>query len=361
LLLITGRLELWQIYVLTFLNSLFTSFQWPAYSAATTMLVPQDQLGRASGMVQIGEGISQLISPAVAGFLFVAYGLQGVLLVDAATFLFAVATMLIVKVPEPVREPRPEGEKSSLWTEIRQGWDFIVARKGLLYLLLYFAVSNFVFGMLGPLITPILLSLGTVDQVGLASTVIGLSMLIGTIGVSVWGGPKKRVVGVLGPSLLSMLMMMAFAFPRSILGFTIVGFIMMLSMPLINASSQALWQSKTPPDLQGRVFSVRRTIAQFTGPIAVLMVGPLADQVFGPALDPGGALASGFIGQFLGVGDTRGEAFLFLILGVTGVVGTLFFWSLPALRNVQADLPDVEFRAADEAPALQEAEPAPAI
>ena len=65
-----------------------------------------------------------------------------------------------------------------------------------------------------------------------------------------------------------------------------------VGLPIINASSQAIWQSKTPPDMQGRVFAVRRMIAQFTVPIGDFSAGPLADKIFNPALMPGGALSA---------------------------------------------------------------------
>ncbi len=87
----------WQVYLATAVNALFNTFQWPAYSAATTLLVPKKQLGRAGAMVQIGEAISQLVAPAVVGVLLVTIGLAGVMAIDSATFV-AVA----VRPTEPI-------------------------------------------------------------------------------------------------------------------------------------------------------------------------------------------------------------------------------------------------------------------
>ncbi len=98
---LTQRLEVWHVYVATAFISGFSAFQWPAYSAATTLMVPKEQLGRAGGMVQIGEAVSQLISPALAGGLLVFAGLQGVILTDFATFLCAIATLAFVRFPRP--------------------------------------------------------------------------------------------------------------------------------------------------------------------------------------------------------------------------------------------------------------------
>ena len=160
LILVLGdHLQIWHVYVVTAIGSALNSFQWPAYSAATTMLVPKEQLGRAGGMVQIGEAISQLISPAVAGALFVTTGLRGVALIDFATFLFAVTTLFLVRIPQPEVSKEGQAGKGSLSREIAFGWKYIAARPGLLGLMLVFAAFNFLIGLVDPLIAPMVLDL----------------------------------------------------------------------------------------------------------------------------------------------------------------------------------------------------------
>jgi len=101
LLLIAGRLEVWHIYIATAISSSLSAFQRPAYKATITLLVPKEHYGRASGMVSLARSIPSLVSPALAGFLIVAIGLEGVILIDFATFLFAVFTLLLVRFPRP--------------------------------------------------------------------------------------------------------------------------------------------------------------------------------------------------------------------------------------------------------------------
>ena len=55
------------------------------------MLVPKEQLGRANGVIQLGEGLEKLLAPMLAGILLVPIGIQGIILIDFATFLVAVA------------------------------------------------------------------------------------------------------------------------------------------------------------------------------------------------------------------------------------------------------------------------------
>ena len=162
----TDNLEVWNIILATAFNSAFSTFQWPAYSAVTTLLVPKEQLGRAGGMVQIGEAISQLLAPAAGGALFVTIGLGGVIAIDFVTYLFAVLTLLFVRVPSPERSEAGKEGQGSIWKEALYGWTYISARAGLLGLLLVFAAFNFVSGLIYPLIMPMILDMTSADVLG---------------------------------------------------------------------------------------------------------------------------------------------------------------------------------------------------
>jgi len=337
----TDNLAVWNIILATAFNSAFSTFQWPAYSAVTTLLVPKDQLGRAGGMVQIGEAISQLLAPAAAGVLFVTVGLGGVIAFDFATYIFAVLTLLFVRIPSPERSEAGKEGQGSIWKEALFGWTYISARAGLLGLLLVFAAFNFVSGLILPLITPMILDMTSADMLGYLMSIVGVGMLLGTLVMSAWGGPKRRIHGVLGFLMLS-------GFFTSMLGVSplipvmaVAGFGLMFTFPIINGSSQAIWQSKVDPDVQGRVFSVRRMIAWSMMPLAYIVAGPLADRVFRPLLMEGGALADS-VGQLIGVGPGRGTGFMFIVVGAVSIVVAALGYLNPHVRNVEDELPDVE-------------------
>ena len=162
----TDNLAVWNIILATAVSSAFSTFQWPAYSAVTTLLVPKEQLGRAGGMVQIGEAISQLLAPAAAGVLFLTVGLGGVIAIDFATYIFAVLTLLFIRVPSPERSEAGKAGQGSIWKEALFGWTYISARAGLLGLLLVFAAFNFVSGMIQPLIMPMILDMTSAAMLG---------------------------------------------------------------------------------------------------------------------------------------------------------------------------------------------------
>ena len=338
-LLLASRLEVWHIYVAMGISSTFSAFQWPAYSAATTLLVPKQHLGRASGMVQISEAVAQIISPVLAGALMVVIRVQGVMLLDFATFLFAALTLLLARIPRPAVTAEGKAGQGSLLHEATYGWTYIRARPGLFALLLFFAATNFATGIVGVLFTPLVLSFTSTAVLGLLLSIGGLGFLAGSLTMSAWGGPKRRVYGILGCHLLMGVTLFAAGFPPLVWVIGAAAFLFFFSTPISNGCSQAIWQSKTAPDVQGRVFAVRRMIAWASLPLAYLMAGPLADQVFEPLLAEGGPLASS-VGQIIGVGVGRGIGLLFIVLGSVILLAALVACLYPRLRNLETELPD---------------------
>jgi MFS transporter, DHA3 family, macrolide efflux protein len=334
------RLELWHIYLLLALSSTFGSLQWPAFSASTTLLVPREHLGRAAGLTQMGQAVSVLLAPVLAGALVVSIGLKRVLLIDFATFLIAVATLLSVHVPRAEATVEGLATRGSLLSEAASGWPFIRQRPGLLSLLALIAATNFSMGMMQVLVAPMVLSFTSAAVLGRVLSVAGSGMLVGSLVMSVWGGPSRRVSGILGFLLLQgAILVVGGLWPSATLIAT-AGFVFLFTMPIILGCSQALWQSKVAPDLQGRVFAVRRMVAWSTLPLSYLVAGPLADRVFEPLLAPNGPL-SGSVGRLIGVGKGRGIALLLMLLGLLVVTTVAAFSRYSRLRWLESELPDV--------------------
>ncbi len=335
----TGSLETWHVYVFAAAGSLFEAFQWPAYIASSTLLVPKRHLGRVGGMTQFGRAAAGTLAPAPAGLLLAAVGMTGVIFADFGTFLFAAVTLLLVRIPRPKTSAESEEAGRSIWRQAFYGWTFIRDRPGLLGLLVYFALINLVLGVAVVLFTPLVLSFASAAVLGLVMSVANAGLLAGSLAMTVHGGPARKIHGVLGSGLVGALgLAVAGLRPDPYL----VGgalFVALFAAPVINACSQAIWQAKVPPDVQGRVFAVRRLIAQFTAPVGYLLAGPLVDRVFDPLLAADGALA-GSVGRVLGVGQGRGIGLLFIVLAVLTALCSLWGYLRPAVRSVEEDLPD---------------------
>ncbi|WIG98039.1 MFS transporter [Myxococcus sp. SDU36] len=330
-------LQNWHFYPPLALSAAFSTFRILAFSTTTPLLVSKQNLGRANGMVELAMSAGQLLGPALAGVLVVSIGLQGVLLIDLATFLFALATLLSVRIPQP--EAGQREARKSLWTDIALGWRFIRERPGLLGLLAFSSAVNLVSVLVTVLITPLVLSFTDPATLGLVVSCSGVGMVAGGITMGVWGGPKRRIFGVLGAELVAGLALLAAALPASVFVVACAAFVFMFTAPVAMGCSQAIWQSKVPPAIQGRVFSTRRMLALIAPPIAALLAGPLTDKLFDPWMAQDGALASTF-GQVLGTGPGRGIALLYVALGIMLAGCVLLTWSSPRVRGVEDELPD---------------------
>ncbi len=139
----SGQLEIWHLFVAQALSGVFEAFQIPAFSAATTMLIPKEQYTRASGMRSIADSASTIIGPVLAGALITFIDINGIMLIDIGTFLVAMLTLLMVRIPNPLPRIDKSAEQSNVGQEMWQGFQYIKQRAGLLGLLMIFAGINF--------------------------------------------------------------------------------------------------------------------------------------------------------------------------------------------------------------------------
>lgn len=340
LLMWTGRMEIWHLYLVIASNAAFGTIQFPAFSAATTLLVPRERLNQANGLATFGHSLVSLLAPLIAGFLIGTIELAGIILIDGATCLFAVLTLLMIRIPRPVDERLPEETAGSLLEESLFGWRYIRTRPGLFALLLVFAAVNFATALVQTLITPLVLSFASSAVLGSVVTGAGLGLLAGGILMSLWRGPEQRVRAILAVLAFQGLMLLLGGWRPNASLIAASAFLYLACVPVLNACSQTIWQSKVPSTIQGRVFSIRQMIPGATLPLGALLAGPLADRVFEPLLAPGGALDGSIVGRVLGVGPGRGIGLLFISLGCLVVLTAVIGWRRDALRNVETDLPD---------------------
>jgi len=182
---------------------------------------------------------------------------------------------------------------------------------------------------------------------------LGVGGVAGSLLLSAWGGPKRKIKGVLYGLIISGITASLLGFGTDLLFWAPVGFFLMLLVPTINGSSQAIWQAKVAPDVQGRVFASRLLIAQISSPVSMLIAGPLADRVFEPAMLPNGSLAPVF-STFVGNGPGAGMALMFVISGILSAVVGLVGYSVRVVRNAEDILPDHDAKIAEPQQAVAE-------
>jgi DHA3 family macrolide efflux protein-like MFS transporter len=334
-------LEVWHIYMLSAVGSAFGAFQRPAYQASITMLVPKKDLTRANGMVQSADALGGVLAPLLAGFLFVTIGLSGIVLIDFVTYFFAVFALILVRIPQPKVDLSTEEQKSTVAGDVRFAWRYLRERPGLLGLLFYYASVNFFLSIVFVLSGPLVLSQHDARVFGVIQMVMGIGGLVGGVVASTWGGPKKQLIrAIFGgiPLYMAGIIVAGLrihpAFPALGLAFNI------FFVAIVQSVSNAVWQMKVAPDVQGRVFSLRYMLATIITPLAYLVAGPLADQVFEPLMREGGALAETVLGALLGIGPGRGIGLIYVLSGILVILISAVAYLNPRIRQLEEEVPD---------------------
>jgi MFS family permease len=340
----TGQLELWHIFAANAVMGVFQTFQWPAYSAAITMIVPKKHYARAHAMNDLAGNTSGIFAPLLAGALLPFIGLGGILTIDIVTFLVAIGALLVVTIPQPEATEEGQESRGSIWKESAYGFRYIFKRPSLLGLQTIFMIGNFFATMAYTLLAPMILARTDSNALifGSVQTAGAVGGVAGGLIMSAWGGTKKKVHGVLTGWFIAglfgvTLIGMGRGFPMWALG----AFIVAGTVPLINSSNQAIWQAKVAADLQGRVFATRRLIAWFVNPIATLLVGPLADLVFEPAMSEPSLLSASF-GWLVGYGAGAGMALIMVFSGLAMAGVGVGGYGVRVVRDAESILPDHE-------------------
>jgi MFS transporter, DHA3 family, macrolide efflux protein len=332
------RLSLLWIYGIASILSICTSFRWPAYSAAIGGLVPKQALGRANGMVQLSDAGAEIIPPMTAGFLMGIIGIRGLVAIDFSTYLFAIAMTSLV-MARTLAPTQPASSGRSWFREALYAWHYLRRRPGLMSLLVYFALLNFLLGLTTVLGTPMVLSFSSVKVLGSILSAAGSGVLLGGLFMSFWGGFKRHMNTILLFGFLGGLGVLVTGLRPSAVMIGVGAFMLSFSAPVINAASQSIWQSKVDLDVQGRVFSIRRMLATFSLPLAYIAAGPLAQRIFEPFLVGGGRFAQA-AESLVGRGPGRGIGLLMVVIGVFIMIITLWTFFQPRVRFMEQEFPE---------------------
>ncbi|MEL6408399.1 MAG: MFS transporter [Chloroflexota bacterium] len=329
-------MALWHLYIALFVNGVANAFILPAFESSVPLLVPKEQLERASGLTQLVQAFETILAPALAGLLVGLIGLGAIFLVDFVTFGASIVALLLSAVPQP----QGKKKQNSLWGEFLFGVRYVRERPAFLYLMSFVTLAMFFLAGIGyALVTPLVLTFATEEAAGFVVSGFGVGSFIGGILLAVWGGPKRRMNGMLaalaiagGATMLVGLrentVLMAFAF-------VIVGsaFVFMIGL------NRVIWQVKAAPDILGRIFSLRVALGVGAQSLGILIAGPIAEVLFEPVMATDGSLALS-VGQLIGVGDGRGMALMFILVGISLIIISVVSALNPSVRLLEDHVPD---------------------
>jgi DHA3 family macrolide efflux protein-like MFS transporter len=280
----TGRVQIWHVYLIMALRALGSAFHFPAMSASTPLLVPEEQLTRISGLNQTLQGLMALVAPPVGALLISVFPTQNVLFIDIGTAMLAIIPLLFLSIPQPARKVTlVQEQKPSLFQDVREGIRYVWSWPGLVAILSMAVLINFLLtpvGSLMPLLVTKHFGKGALEF-GLTDSAWGAGVIVGGILLGIWGGFKRKVVtamiGITG--LGAGVMVVAFApsngFLLALAAMAVIG----IMNSMANGPLGALMQSVVRHDMQGRVNSLVNSAASAMAPLGLLIAGPVSDWI----------------------------------------------------------------------------------
>lgn len=294
---IRGGASLIQICIGVSVSAVFSALLEPSFRATITDLLTEDEYSKASGLVSLAGSARYLFSPVIAGFLLTVSDVSLLLVIDICTFILTVISAAFVRRGIGSKEA---GEKEAFLQSLKEGWNVLNAKKGILKLVLISSTITLFMGAFQILAEPLILSFADARTLGIAETVCACGMLASGIILGV-KGIRKNYVGILSLSLaLSGVFMLGFGLVENIFIICVFGFLFFAALPFANNCLDYLMRTNIPAEAQGRAWGLIGFLSQLGYVAAYAVSGAAADA----------------IGKVSGRGVGRGAAGVVLISGI---------------------------------------------
>lgn len=372
ILLKNGLLEIWHLYLINAVNGLMNTVQSPASEVAVSRILPKQHYQRVGGLRYFSNALNSIFVPVIATAVIGLFGLTAVVAIDLATFSAAFLVLaLAIKIPEPginakngntgnaeiktenaesvsenhgnptkklKTDSENQAEKASLLDSVRSGIMFLKNERGLFCMIMFLSSINLIASIYSAALPAMVLSrsYGGEKALGMVNSVIGISMLIGSVLASAVPAPKNRVRTIFLCLFISMgTENFMLALGHSPLVWCVGGFLGYIVVPLMSTNLDAIMRLRVPDEIQGRVYSVRNTFQFFTIPAGYFLGGFLVDKVFEPFMK--NFAAGTFLERVFGSGKGSGAALLFFVIAFAGVAVCIIFRTSRSIRALEKE------------------------
>jgi DHA3 family macrolide efflux protein-like MFS transporter len=276
---------LWHIYVVMLIRSLAGSFHGNAMSASTSLMVPVEHLTRIQGINQMLNGGLNVISAPLGAFLLNLLPIQGILVIDVGSALFAILPLLLIQIPQPARIERRQAqgeEQATIWQDFQAGFRYLLGWPGLLIVGLMTVGINFTIIPAYSLLPLMVKSYfgGSAIHLGWVESAMGIGVIVGGALLGVWGGFKRRILtsmlGLMGMGAGTLILALA---PSSAMYLAVGGALLVGVMnPITIGPFFAVIQSTIEPDMQARILTLLSSVGGGMAPVGLMIAGPVADR-----------------------------------------------------------------------------------
>jgi DHA3 family macrolide efflux protein-like MFS transporter len=333
----TGRFQVWELFALQTILSVSMAFQGPAAYAAITALVPKSQFGRASGMFQVASAVAQLGAPLAAAALLGVIGIEGIIAIDVATFAVALIGMVLAKFPPSA--PKTAKARRGAFRDLAWAIGFLRERPTMAALYGYTSMGAFLSGMVMVLISPMVLANYSAQVLAWITTSGAVGVLAGGLLMVVWGGLKHWTPHVLALNAVQGAAIAVGGFSNRVEILCAAAFVVMFCSTALAGCMAGVWRRKVPRDRQGSFGALQQAVSLSLMPASAVLGGVLAFYLFEPALLPSGIWFDS-VGSWFGHGKGRGTAFLFFVIGLSGLAVALGSLTHRRLYRFETDVKD---------------------
>jgi len=273
-LIVTNQIQLWHVFLLAFVLGIFNAIDAPIRQSFNAELVGTDDLPSAVSLNSANFNTGRLVGPAISGFLIQAFDTGPSFLINAASYLFVILALLMMRPGQLVGvNAAPAGSK------IRHAYRYVLSRRDLFWIMIaVFATATF--GVNFQIFTALMATQEfhrSAADFGLLGTAVAVGSLSGAL-------LSTRLERHRTPVKITMVMMLfgatlvVLAFAPSYLAFALMlpGSGVLALIALISANSYV--QTSTDDSLRGRVMGIYLTLMLGGTPVGSMLLGIVAQQ-----------------------------------------------------------------------------------
>ncbi|HMS00558.1 MAG TPA: MFS transporter [Anaerolineales bacterium] len=337
---------LWAFNVLLLVGVIAGNIRSIAVPTLVTILIPEDDRAKANGLVGTAFGIAFLICSAISGLLVGAGGMFYVLILGIVMMTLSIFHMWTLQIPEKEIVHLEQQPK----VDLRGTYAVVAAIPGLMAMILFTTINNFLGGAFMGLMDAYGLSMVSVQIWGLLFAVISCGFIVGGMVIAKYGLGKNPLVAMFAANIIIWIISAVFTIQPSIILLSVGMFVYISVVPFIEAAEQTILQKVVPFERQGRVFGFAHSVEQSASPLTTFLIGPIAETFFIPFMTTGAGV--GLIGSWFGTGPARGIALVFTVTGIIGLILTVIAMNTKYFKL----LSDRYMNGKSESPALPEGE-----